>query len=227
MASRCEVACARPFVGVDGIDVGAQGGSRVALGEDLSSGGALERARAGEIEAYETLVGEHRDAVYGLALRMLRSEADAAEVTQDVFLAAWQHLGELSSDEAFGAWVRRIAANRSVMRLRHRKVANEVEPAGPEFTERGSLIDELPDGARDAELLSLDAELGRAITEAAQGLPEMYRQVFLLKDVDGLSYEEISEITGESVPAIKSRLHRARLSMRAAIDAFYRDGDNI
>ncbi|MBX7098632.1 MAG: RNA polymerase sigma factor [Myxococcaceae bacterium] len=216
-----------PFSEVDGPPLHAQCRLRVGFGDGTV--GFLERARAGDLSAYEGLVAEHRDAVYGLALRFTRSEADAAEVTQEVFLRAWRALAELPTEERFGAWVRRVAANQSLSRLRHRKVASQVEvpPQGPEFTERGTLIDEVPDGARDAEGLSLDAELGRAIELASDALPEAHRQVFLLKDVDGLSYEEISEITGESVPAIKSRLHRARLAMRAAIDRFYRDGDNI
>jgi RNA polymerase sigma-70 factor (ECF subfamily) len=74
---------------------------------------------------------------------------------------------------------------------------------------------------KDAEGQAIDAELRRAIEEATAKLGDEYRQVFVLKDLEGLSYEEIGEITGDSVPAIKSRLHRARLSLRATIDAFY------
>jgi RNA polymerase sigma-70 factor, ECF subfamily len=113
------------------------------------------------------------------------------------------------------------------MRLRHRRVVQAVEEdvKGPEFTERGSLA-EYPerDWSRDAEGKALDAELGQAIQQATDRLPEGYREVFLLKDVEGLSYEQISELTGDSVPAIKSRLHRARLALREAIDQFYNQG---
>jgi RNA polymerase sigma factor (sigma-70 family) len=115
--------------------------------------------------------------------------------------------------------------NDALMRLRHRKVTATVEePQGaPTFNERGSLIDDVADWSRDAEEQTLDAELRKAIDDASSKLPEEYRQVFLLRDVEGLSYEEISVATGDSVPAIKSRLHRARLSLRAAIDRFYGD----
>lgn len=166
----------------------------------------------------------HRDKVYGLALRMTRSEADAAEITQDTFLSAYQHLKDFRGDAAFGSWVHRIAANHALMRLRHRRVAQaaEQELQGPEFTERGSLADyPQTDWSRDAEEKALDAELGSAIQQASDRLPEGYREVFLLKDVEGLSYEQIAEATGDSIPAIKSRLHRARLALREAIDAFY------
>ncbi|AKQ63516.1 RNA polymerase sigma-70 factor, ECF subfamily [Myxococcus hansupus] len=184
----------------------------------------LARAQDGDVSAFEALVDAHRDKVYGLALRMTRSEADAAEITQDTFLSAYQHLRDFRGDAAFGSWVHRIAANHALMRLRHRRVAQaaEQELQGPEFTERGSLA-EYPqtDWSRDAEEKALDAELGSAIQQASDRLPEGYREVFLLKDVEGLSYEQIAEVTGDSIPAIKSRLHRARLALREAIDAFY------
>lgn len=186
----------------------------------------LARAQAGEVPAFESLVERHRDHVFGLALRMTRSEADAAEITQDTFLSAYQHLATFRGDAAFGSWVYRIAANNALMRMRRQKIkdAAEHELLMPEFNERGSLV-EAPSSewARAGDEQLIDAELGLAIGQAAEKLPEDYRQVFLLKDVDGLSYEEIAEITGDSVPAIKSRLHRARLALREAIDGFYRE----
>lgn len=188
----------------------------------------VDRAQGGDISAFEALVDTHRDKVYGLALRMTRSEADAAEITQDTFFSAYQHLKEFRGDAAFGSWVHRIAANNALMRLRHRRVvqAAEGELQGPEFTERGSLSAyPTRDWSRDAEDRILDAELGLAIQRATARLPEGYREVFLLKDVEGLSYEQISEVTGNSIPAIKSRLHRARLALREAIDQFYNQGD--
>jgi RNA polymerase sigma-70 factor, ECF subfamily len=186
----------------------------------------LARAQAGDMSAFEALVDRHEDKVYGLALRMTRSEADAAEITQDTFLSAYQHLADFRGEAAFGSWVHRIAANNALMRLRRQRVLDIVSEdlAGPEFTDRGSLA-EVPesDWNRRADDKILDEELGRAIQEATDALPEGYREVFLLKDVEGLSYEEISEMVGISVPAVKSRLHRARLALREAIDAFYKE----
>jgi RNA polymerase sigma-70 factor (ECF subfamily) len=186
----------------------------------------LNRAQAGDISAFEELVGRHQDRVYGLALRMTRSEPDAAEIAQDTFLSAYQHLPEFRGEAAFGSWVHRIAANNALMRLRHQRVLDLVteDPAEPEFTERGSLA-EYPesDWSRSADDKVLDDELGRAIQHATDGLAEGYREVFLLKDVEGMSYEEISEMLGISIPAVKSRLHRARLALRQAIDDFYKE----
>jgi RNA polymerase sigma-70 factor (ECF subfamily) len=186
----------------------------------------LVRAQGGDMGSFEKLVERHRDRVFGLAERMTRSDADAAEITQDTFLSAYQHLNDFRGEAAFGSWVYRIAANHALMRIRHRKVVQQAveDVKGPSFDDRGRL-EEFPatDWSRRADEKVLDAELGNAIQQATDRLPEGYREVFLLKDVEGLSYEQIAEITGDSVPAIKSRLHRARLALREAIDKFYNE----
>jgi RNA polymerase sigma-70 factor (ECF subfamily) len=195
-------------------------GGRVEQAEDSE---LLKRAQQGDMVAFEALVSRHQQRVFAMTARMLRSDDDAAEVVQEAFLAAYKHLPEFRGESAFGSWVYRIAANYALMRLRHRKVTAQVEePEGsPTFNERGSLVDEVADWSRDAEEQTLDAELRHAIDDASARLPEEYRQVFLLRDVEGLSYDEIARAVGDSVPAIKSRLHRARLALRAAIDRFY------
>ncbi len=184
----------------------------------------LTQAQGGDLPAFEALVERHRDKVYSVALRMTRSEADAAEIVQETFLSAYQHLPDFRGEAAFGSWVHRIAANHALMRLRHRGVVQAAEDdlKSPEFNERGSFT-EYPasDWSRRADEKVLDAELGQAIQQAVDRLPNEYREVFVLRDLEGLSYEQIGEITGDSVPAIKSRLHRARLAMRDTIDRFY------
>jgi RNA polymerase sigma-70 factor (ECF subfamily) len=189
----------------------------------------VARAREGEVQAFEALVERYRDRVYGLALRLLRTEADAAEVTQETFLAAWQSLKDFRGDAAFGTWLQRIAANRALMTLRTRKVrqAAREQLEGPGFSQTGELIEmPAPRWARRADERVLERELGRAIQEATDALPEGYREVFLLKDVEGLSYEAIGELTDSSVGAVKSRLHRARLALRERIDQYYREASS-
>ena len=184
----------------------------------------LLKAQAGDVATFEGLVERHRGRVYGLALRMLNSSDDAAEVLQESFISAYRNLPNFRGDAQFGSWVYRIAANHALMRLRHRKVVSQIESPldEPTFNDRGSLVDEVSD-FKDAEGEAMDNELRRAIEEASDRLGPEYREVFVLKDLEGMSYEEIAEITGATVPAIKSRLHRARLSLRAAIDHFYAD----
>jgi RNA polymerase sigma-70 factor (ECF subfamily) len=187
----------------------------------------LTKARHGDVSAFEHLVERHRDRVYALTLRMLGVAADAAEVTQEAFLSAYRGLADFRGDSAFGSWVHRIATNHALMRLRQRRIAPETETLeAPQFNERGSLVDQVEDWSRDAEGQALDAELREAIEQAAAALPDDHRQVFVLRDVEGLSYEEVAQTTGETVSAIKSRLHRARLSMRAAIDRYYAERES-
>jgi RNA polymerase sigma-70 factor, ECF subfamily len=188
----------------------------------------IERAKQNDTQAFEALVERHRDRVFGVALHMLRSESDAAEVTQETFLAAWKALANFRGEAEVTTWLHRIAGNFALMRLRKQKVQDKVEEpaAGPLFSDRGTLAEMVADWQPTAEGRVLDAELRRAIEQATDALPEAHRRVFLLRDVDGLSYEQISEITGESLSAIKSRLHRARLALRSAIDGFYAEREN-
>lgn len=209
------------------LDVPTEKGHRVSRVSAPVDTELLGRAQEGDVAAFEGLVERHRDRVYGLALRMLNSPEDAAEVAQESFIAAYRNLAKFRGDAQFSSWVYRIAANYALMRLRHRKVVSAVESPleeqeGPTFNDRGSLVDQAaPWDARGAEGQVLDAELRRAIEVASTSLADEYREVFVLRDLEGLSYEEIAELTQSTIPAIKSRLHRARLSMRAAIDRFY------
>ncbi|MGV3620379.1 MAG: RNA polymerase sigma factor [Archangium sp.] len=184
----------------------------------------VARAAGGESTAFELLVERHRGRIYGLALRMLNSEDDAAEVLQETFISAYRNLANFRGEAQFGSWVLRIAANHALMRLRHRKVVGQVEKPldEPEFNERGSLLDEVADFG-NVEEEAINHELRDAIEAAASRLGDDYREVFVLRDLEGMSYEEIAELTGITVPAVKSRLHRARLSLRSAIDHFYQD----
>ncbi len=192
--------------------------SAVSIDDDSA---LVARAAAGDTAAFEALVERHQSRVYALALRMLNSEEDAAEVLQDSFVSAWRNLTSLRGEQQFGAWLKRIAANFALMKLRHRKVQGEVASIDePTFNERGSLVDEVV-GFDDGESAALNHELRGAIEAAAKNLGAEYREVFVLRDLEGMSYEEIAELTQATVPAIKSRLHRARLSLRAAIDEYY------
>lgn len=191
----------------------------------------VEKARRRDVAAFEQLVARYRSKVYGLALRMMQDASDAEEVMQETFLSAWQNLPGFRGESAVGSWLYRICANFALMRLRRKKVEAESEPKPdqangslpePRFDSEGSLMT-MPsyDWSRGTEEKALDHELRRAIESATARLPEDHRAVFLLKDVEGLSYEEIAEATGSTVPAVKSRLHRARLALREAIEAFY------
>ncbi|HEY3448134.1 MAG TPA: sigma-70 family RNA polymerase sigma factor [Myxococcales bacterium] len=187
----------------------------------------LARSRSGD--AFEVLVTRHRSKVYGLALRMLKDPGAAEEVLQETFLSVWQNLPNFRGESAFTSWTYRICANFCLMRLRRPKIEGvEIDAEqglpGPSFDSEGALLGAPSyDWTRGTEEKALDNELRRAIEQATETLPDDHRTVFLLKDIEGLSYEEIAETMGVTVPAVKSRLHRARLALREVIEGFYRD----
>jgi RNA polymerase sigma-70 factor (ECF subfamily) len=176
--------------------------------------------------SFNELVKRHQSRVFALALRMMKNEDEALEIVQETFLSAWRKLPEFRGEAQFGSWVYRIAANFALMRIRHRKVVDQVED--PIETLDGKFRpvghwDVYPTGmwGRRADEMALDGELRGKLVEAVENLPEVYRAVFMLRDLDGLSYNEIAETLETTVPAVKSRLHRARLALRADLSNYF------
>jgi RNA polymerase sigma-70 factor (ECF subfamily) len=191
-------------------------------------GELVERAQKGDGKAFAQLVSRHQRQLYRLALRMTGTEADAQEVLQEAFLNAYQKLPNFRGEAQFSSWLYRIAANSALMRLRRKRRAPDslpeqpLELTGPRFSAEGNL-EPAPrsDWSQRADDKLLSRELGIAIDAAVKTLPEDYRTVFLLKDVDGLSNEEIASALDLTVPAVKSRLHRARLALREQLGEFF------
>jgi RNA polymerase sigma-70 factor (ECF subfamily) len=185
-------------------------------------------AQKGDGAAFATLVERHQRQLYRLAMRMTGSEADAQEVLQEAFLNAYQKLPLFRGEAQFSSWLYRIAANSALMRLRRKRRAPDalgeqpLELAGPRFSAEGFIEPtSTSDWSQRADEKLMSSELGAAIDKAVQNLPEDYRTVFLLKDVDGLSNEDIAHALELSVPAVKSRLHRARLALRERLGEFF------
>ena len=174
--------------------------------------------------AFEKLVERYRDNVYDLALQMTRSETSALDITQKSFLSAYLHLKEFRTEVDFGAFVRRSAA--ALTMLQPRGVARtKDELNSPALDEHiGPAEYRHADWSGVAVEEPLSAELRHAIQESTDELPPDQRVVFVFKDLADLTYEQIAEITDQSIPAIKYHLHRARLSLRKAIDHFYGKG---
>ena len=184
----------------------------------------VARARAKDFGAFEQLLDRYEDKIFRLAYRFVRNETEAKEVLQDTFLSIWRKLDTFKGDSQFGSWLYRVAANTALMRLRaqrrHPEVSTEELPIGY-LDSYGQLPPAGENWAKrpDDELQS--DELRRHIQSAVDALPEIYRTVFLLRDVEGLSTEETGEILGISVPTVKTRLHRARIALRDKISAYF------
>jgi RNA polymerase sigma-70 factor (ECF subfamily) len=184
----------------------------------------VARARDNDFGAFEQLLDRYEDKIFRLAYRFVRNETEAKEVLQDTFLSIWRKLDTFKGDSQFGSWLYRVAANTALMRLRaqrrHPEVSTEELPVGY-LDNYGQLPPGGENWARrpDDELQS--DELRHHIQSAVDALPEIYRTVFLLRDVEGLSTEETGEILGISVPTVKTRLHRARIALRDTISGYF------
>jgi RNA polymerase sigma-70 factor (ECF subfamily) len=186
------------------------------------------RARAGDVAAFEELVGRHEEKVYRVAMRFTRNETDAAEILQETFLSAWRNLGAFQGNAQFASWLYRVAVNAALMLLRSQKRHPQVavddvtpEALGEAAKDAGPGLGAGTDWSRRPDEHFQSEELRRQIQFAVDGLPESQRSVFLMRDVDGLSTEETGELLGLSVPTVKTRLHRARLALREAISRYF------
>jgi RNA polymerase sigma-70 factor (ECF subfamily) len=165
----------------------------------------VEKLRAGDDQALSVLIERHAPRVYRFGLKMCRDEEDAREVLQDTLLTAARQLRQFRGASALSTWLYAIA--RSFCIKRRRKAGSEI-PAADE--ERGDAIDSAPTPEHQAE----QRELGQALEKAIAELEPMYREVLLLRDVEGLSAAEVAEVLQIGVAAVKSRLHRARAQVR-------------
>lgn len=178
----------------------------------------VRRARAGELDAFEALTNRYEQRVYSLALRMLRQEQDAEDVTQQTFLSALENLKGFRGEASFSTWLLRIASHAALKVIRKRK--GLVTVSLEEATEETDNYDTIPhpeyiaDWRQSPEELVHKNEVKRLLDEALSQLDEKHRLVFLLRDVEGLSVKETAEALGLSEANTKVRLLRARLQLR-------------
>ncbi|MFC1474486.1 sigma-70 family RNA polymerase sigma factor [bacterium] len=177
----------------------------------------VERCKAGDLEAFDQLVLKYQDRVYSYACRMLRNPETAREVTQDIFLRAYRYIKSFRGDSKFGTWLFTVASSTCKnalayhgLRARHAANLYVENDEGQEL----SLMEKIPDNSHAPEQGAERAELQRVVRNTIAELPEHYRQVVTLKDINGFSYEEISKIVGCRTGTVKSRLARARLMLR-------------
>jgi RNA polymerase sigma-70 factor (ECF subfamily) len=175
----------------------------------------VKSAQSGNIEAMSWLYDKYRRRIYNLCLRMLRDQADAEDLTQDVFVQLFRKIDTFRGESAFSTWLHRLAVNMVLMNIRSRNSKRySLIPIESSNEEDDSLYEEL--GKEDEGLRS---SLDRmTISGALDNLPPGYRMVFLLHDVHGYEHQEIAVILSCSVGNCKSQLHKARLKMRRFIE---------
>lgn len=186
----------------------------------LSEAALIVRLRARDPGALEILMERHASRVFRVAFGITRSEADAEEVVQDVFLSLFEKIGAFEERAALGTWLYRVTTNAALLRRRGKRLELEVslEDQLPTFRDDGHRAGErsylLADWSGNPEHEMLSGELHAHVRRAIDGLPPHYRAVVLLRDIEELSNEETAEILGEPVSSVKSRLHRARMALR-------------
>ena len=180
--------------------------------DDLS---LVDRVLSGDRRAFESLVRKHERRVFRVSLAVLRNIEDAEEVMQDAFVKAFRHLDQFRREARFSTWLTRIALNEAIEKRSTRK---HYVPLGESETAEGQVISKRYEPWRsNPEELYGKQEIHRIVEDAIQSLPDIYREAFVLRDVEGLSAEEAAEALGITVAALKSRLLRARLTMRETL----------
>ena len=181
-------------------------------------------AREGDAEAFGLLVRRHQRRVYRLAVHLLKSGAEAEDVTQDTFVRAYGALDRFDGRSEPFTWIYRICVNLSLNALRSRKTRRASSPDDPRI--EGLLIDNRPAGGSPARTSS-DKQLGRALVEGIDELSDTLRTTLVLVCIDGLSHAEAGEVLGCPEGTVAWRVHEARKKLRAMLSERGFDDDDI
>jgi len=188
----------------------------------------VARLKKRDRSALEELVQIHGAKMYGVALQFMRNETDAREVMQDALVSIWNKIASFEGKSAFTSWIYRVTANAGLMALRKKKRhENDIslDAVGSDDDVAPLPALQLSDKKPLPDKVVMTGELGEQVRAAIDQLPEPYRVAVLLRDVEELPMAEVMQETGLSEPALKSRLHRARLALREALLPYLKGQD--
>jgi RNA polymerase sigma-70 factor (ECF subfamily) len=187
----------------------------------------VAQSREGDARAFGELVKRYEGKIFRLAQHITQNREDAEDVLQETFMKAYEHLNQFKGDSKFYTWIVRIAVNQALMKLRRRKTDKSVSLDDQIDTGEDTILREIAAWGEDPEQQFSREELGGILESAIESLEPLYRSVFVLRDMEELSTEETAEALGLSVPAVKSRLLRARLQLRERLTRYFkRKGDD-
>jgi RNA polymerase sigma-70 factor (ECF subfamily) len=188
----------------------------------------VSRAQAGEDEAFADLVSRYQSKIYRLAKNITQNNEDAEDVLQEAFLKAYSHLAGFQRNSRFYTWIVRIAVNEALMKLRKRRSDRTVPLDEPVDTGEEAVAREIAVWEDNPEQRYSHEEMQQILDDAVDELKPDFRTVFVLRDIEEMSTEETAEALGISVPAVKSRLLRARLALREKLTRkFKRKGEDV
>jgi len=180
-------------------------------------------AKRGDAAAFEELVNRYEGKIYRLTMNITRNREDAEDAMQEAFLKSYSHLKDFQEDSRFYTWLVRIAANEALMRLRKRR-PNQVSLDEPIEGDDDLMPREIEDWGPSPEQRFAQTEMREILAEVIDKLEPDFRVVFVLRDIEELSTEETAQTLGISIPAVKSRLLRARLKLRQKLNRYFRQG---
>ncbi|NIM03506.1 sigma-70 family RNA polymerase sigma factor [bacterium] len=183
----------------------------------------VKKSQKGDYPSFEELVKRYEKKIYNLAYRIMGNKEDASDVLQETFLQAFRKLAGFKGKAKFSTWLYRIAVNICLMKKRKGKRIETVSLDIPILTkEEDEIKRELRDDWSESPLATLEnEEVKKNLSKAIDSLPEEYKTVFLLRGLNGLSNEEVANVLKISLPAVKSRLHRARLFLRDKLSQYF------
>ena len=182
----------------------------------------MAQARQGDTRAFGELAERYGRNVFRLAQHITQNREDAEDVLQETFLKAYEHLPQFNGDSKFYTWVVRIAVNEALMKLRKRKWDKTVWLDEPIDMGDDVVAREIAVWEDNPEQRYSQDEMQEILNKAINGLPPLYRSVFVLRDIEELSIEETAQALDLSIPAVKSRLLRARLQLRDKLTGFFK-----
>jgi RNA polymerase sigma-70 factor (ECF subfamily) len=187
---------------------------------DASQRALLARLREGDDAAFEELVRSQGGRLLAVARRFLANEEDARDAVQEAFLSAFRSLDRFEGNARLSTWLHRILVNAALMKLRtrRRKPEKSIEDLLPRFLEDGHLAIPASEWRKTPEAELERRELREIVQRSIQELPENYRNVLMLRDIEGLDTEEAANLMGISANAVKTRLHRARQALRGLLE---------
>lgn len=185
----------------------------------------VSSAKAGDVSSFEKLVARYERRIFRLARRITQNNEDAEDVMQAAFLKSFEHLADFRENFRFYSWLVRITVNQAITILRRRR-PNQVSLDDPIETEEDCLLREVEDWGPTPEERYGQIELEGILSDVIAALDPSLRIVFQLRDVEGLSIQETAELLNLSVPAVKTRLFRARLKLRKGLNKYFREGAN-
>lgn len=185
-----------------------------AKSESYSDEEIVDRVKGGEVALYEIIMRRYNQRLYRVARAVLRDDAEAEDVMQDAYVRAYQHLDQFAGRSLFSTWLTRIALHEALSRLRLRNRNQQFDDSGRDGeSSMNNMVESSPDPEQNASR----AELSHLLEEALLGLPEQYRTVVMLRDVEGMSTAETASALDLTEDNVKIRLHRGRAMARGWI----------